>query len=95
MSALGYCDWCHGPANWCLDKAGEVWERCMDDSCSSRVQLDMFPEEPIWEDGVHVVRERDAPTDPNQTRRLAERRVLSLFSKELTDVGSPKRISGR
>ena len=54
--AIATCDVCSGPANWCLDRAGDVWVRCLDDGCLSHLQVELFPEEPIWEErGTHPV----------------------------------------
>ena len=46
------CELCGGPENWCLDRDGEVWVRCMDESCLAHQQIDFWPEDPIWPDRV-------------------------------------------
>ena len=46
------CEHCGGPENWCLDINDDVWVRCMDDSCVARTNLELWPEEPIWPEGV-------------------------------------------
>ncbi len=56
--AIAICDYCKGPASWCLDRVGDVWYRCLDVSCEFHVQLELFPEEPHWEERVHAVHER-------------------------------------
>jgi len=53
------CEVCGGPENWCLDVSGDVWVRCMDEQCSSLLQTSLFPEEPIWEEGVASASEGD------------------------------------
>ncbi len=65
MSSLTACDICGGPSWWCLDQSGQPWGLCQDDSCVSRVQLEMFVEEPVWGPRVGEGRERDAPIDRN------------------------------
>jgi len=66
LPTIARCDVCKGPANWCLDKAGDVWYRCLDASCEFFVQLELFTEEPIWEERVYASRERVVSTDPTQ-----------------------------
>ena len=74
MSAFGTCDSCGGPAWWCLDLAGDPWEKCQDDSCSQQSQLELFPEEPIWEERVvpfvsgHEADDHVSETHPNKVR---------------------------
>ena len=46
------CEICGGPENWCFDRAGEVWTRCMDEGCLAHQQMDLWPEEPFWPEGV-------------------------------------------
>ena len=53
------CEDCGGPENWCLDRAGDVWVRCMDDSCRAQQQELLWPEEPIWPEGVADALEGD------------------------------------
>ena len=48
MSAFTSCDWCSGPANWCLDRSGAVWQRCKDEGCMMHTQTELFLEEPDW-----------------------------------------------
>ncbi len=67
MVAFFTCDGCGGPASWCLDRAGDVWQLCEDVSCMTRLQLTLFPEEPIWEEGVPVLREGSEPRDARRT----------------------------
>ena len=50
--AIFTCEFCSGPVQWCLDRAGAVWIRCEDDSCLFFSQVELFPEEPDWEEGV-------------------------------------------
>ena len=52
LPTISTCDVCKGPAWWCLDRFGEVWILCQDDGCSFRLQAEMFPEEPLWEERV-------------------------------------------
>jgi len=61
VSAIGTCDVCSGPANWCLDASGDVWELCKDAGCPSHLQLDLFPEEPLWGEGVASASEGGDP----------------------------------
>ncbi len=46
------CEVCDGPENWCLDRDGEVWTRCMDESCLAHQQMHLWPEEPFWPERV-------------------------------------------
>ena len=64
MSSLIVCETCGGPSWWCFDQFGQAWGLCQNDGCESRVQLEMFEEEPVWGPGVGEGRERDDPTDP-------------------------------
>jgi len=57
------CEVCGGPENWCLDVAGEVWVRCMDEGCSAYRQVEMWPEEPFWPERVADAPERDDRND--------------------------------
>jgi len=60
------CEICKGPENWCLDRYGEVWVRCMDEGCLAHQQTQMFPEESIWpEGGTHRVSGHETD-DPDQ-----------------------------
>ena len=52
MTGIFICDTCGGPASWCLDATGDFWTLCKDDSCSSRIQVELFPEEPLWGERV-------------------------------------------
>ncbi len=58
------CEICNGPENWCLDKFGDVWVRCMDESCSAHRQVEFWPEEPVWPEGVASAMRGDAPEGP-------------------------------
>ena len=58
------CADCGGPEEWCLDRDGEVWVRCMDGGCLSHLQGTFWPEEPIWPEGVARASEGSDPTDP-------------------------------
>jgi len=49
------CGVCGGPENWCLDRFGEVWVRCLDESCLAHLQMEFWPEEPIWPERVDPV----------------------------------------
>jgi len=69
------CGVCDGPEHWCLDASGDVWVRCMDDSCSSRTNLDLWPEEPIWPERGTVgdgARAERIVYEPDSSETLAE-----------------------
>ena len=68
LPAIAICDACFGPANWCFDRAGDVWQLCVNESCISRTQLDLFPEEPIWDEGVARRTRRHESDDSHQTQ---------------------------
>ena len=58
------CEVCGCAENWCFDKFGEVWTRCMNERCQSHQQTEFWPEEPVWPQGVTSVSERDDPDGP-------------------------------
>ena len=70
MTAIASCEVCDGPAWWCLDQAGAVWYLCQDESCVSNLQVELFPEEPIWDRGVGPPTsggDAEEPPEPNRT----------------------------
>ena len=72
------CEDCGGPEQWCLDRDGEVWVRCVDDSCIAHQQCTFWPEEPVWPEGVASASEGDdqycpGESDPSETLTLVRR----------------------
>jgi len=58
------CEFCGELVMWCSDRAGDIWIRCENDSCSFFTQLELFPEEPLWEEGVDASMRRDDTERP-------------------------------
>ena len=58
--SIAQCDHCKGPAHWTIDSRGDVWYICKS-QCDAFMQMDIWPEEPSIDEGVHNRMRGDEP----------------------------------